>query len=208
MINKFIAFLFSLTVIVSCDKPASEKQQQFSQPFSQMLVYPKKNRIEPFKLSAHDQTIFDASAFQGYWNLIFMGYTHCPDVCPTTLLDLNRIYEKISPEYQRKFRIIFLSVDPGRDSLQHLSGYISHFNDRFIAVTGQKKQIDSLVLSLGGIYTQNKENEAYYSVDHSSRIFIVNPAGERYGMITSEAMHNKDKSRLISELNQLALLKK
>jgi protein SCO1/2 len=172
-----------------------------------MLVYPKKNKIEHFELIKHDTQVFNENNFTDRWNLIFVGYTNCPDVCPNTLTDITNIYKKIKPELQKKFQIIFFSVDPKRDSPEHIGKYIDYFHDDLVGITGDKPEIDKLVASLGGIYSLNTEEGEYYSVDHTARIFIVSPKGERYGIVSSESMHNKDKSILINELESMAASK-
>lgn len=202
-LSYFIVIFFCM-VTVGCGGSEENQHVQFSQPFSQLLIYPKKNKLPKFQLFKHDQTVFNESNFQGRWNFIFMGYTHCPDVCPITLLDLDKIYQQISTDLQNQFQFVFLSVDPKRDTLEHMASYISHFNDDFVGITGDKKEIDVLVQSLGGIYTLNEQEGEFYSVDHSSRIFIISPYGERFGIITSEAMQNKGKSLLVEELSELA----
>ncbi|WP_444995963.1 SCO family protein [Aliikangiella sp. IMCC44359] len=200
-----IIFIFGITMVVSsCNENSTSQTNKIESNFSQLLVYPKKNPIRGFTLSRHDKQPFDYSNFLDRWNLIFMGYTNCPDVCPMTLSDITKIYNQITPELQKNFQIIFLSVDPVRDNLEHMAKYLDHFHSDFVGVTGEKQQIDNLVSVLGGIYSINTEDEKFYSVDHTARIFIVSPKGERYGIISSEAMHNKDKSQLIKELNLLA----
>ncbi|MET1256714.1 SCO family protein [Aliikangiella maris] len=200
MIKKILWASMLLTMLNACDGIFQAKAPEFTQ----LLVFPKKNPVAGFSLSKHDGERFDTKNFTGHWNLIFIGYTHCPDVCPMTLTDITNIYKNIDPELQKHFQIIFLSVDPKRDTLPHLADYIEHFHDDFVAITGDKNEIDKIVSVLGGIYHINDEDEKYYTVDHTAKIFIVSPTGERYGIITSEAMHNKDKSNLVKDLNRLA----
>ncbi|MCW8877276.1 MAG: SCO family protein [Kangiellaceae bacterium] len=199
---KFLSIFILIAMMVGC----SENQKPVE--FKQLLVYPKKNLLGSFEIKSHDDNSFNRQSFEGKWNLIFIGYTHCPDVCPLTLTEITKFYQQIPQEIQKEFQIIFLSVDPKRDTLEHLAGYIEHFHSDFVAVTGEKEEIDKLVYSLGGIYSINNEDENYYSVDHSGRIFIVNPKGERFGIISSEAMHAKDKSSIAKELSLLPTLGK
>lgn len=193
-----LVFVFLSFFLSSCSQEAPE--------FKQLLVYPKKNPLPEFKLTHHSGSEFTKKSFKGKWNLIFIGYTHCPDVCPNTLTDIDKFYSKIPAELQSKFQVILFSVDPKRDTQKHLASYISHFNDDFMAMTGEKSEIDKLVKALGGIYTINSESEEYYTVDHSGRIFIVNPQAERFGIISSEAMHSKDKTLLVEDLTALSKL--
>ncbi len=195
-------FIVSLTfALFSCSDSNQQSQNKSQQqPFESMLVYPEKRQIVDFNLIKPDLSVFTQDDFKGYWNLLFLGFTNCPDVCPTTLTDLTNIYKKISPELQSKMRILFLSVDPARDTPQHIGSYLDYFHKDLVGITGEKIEIDKLVSAIGGIYTINSEEGEFYTVDHSARIFLINPKGERYGIITSEAMHNKDKSLLVKEL--------
>lgn len=203
MKNYLLRFLL-LTIfpglLMSCQKEA----KQLDKKLQSIFVYPKKNPIKSFKLSSQKQADLDNSLFDNRWNLITMGFTQCPDICPDTLTKLTQIYNQLSPEMQKKYQVIFLSVDPKRDSVKHLSDYLSYFHEDFVGITGNKKNIDLLVKSLGGLYTINSESEEYYTVDHTSRIFVVNPKGERFAVISSEAMENKDKAKLVEELEFIA----
>lgn len=199
---KLFTVLFIFALITGC----SDNQKPIE--FKQLLVYPKKNLVTPFEIRNHKNKPFNQQSFSGKWNLIFIGYTHCPDVCPLTLTEMTKFYQQIPQELQQSFQVVFVSVDPKRDTVDHLAGYIEHFHSDFVAATGQKEEIDKLVYSLGGIYAINDEDENYYSVDHSGRIFIVSPQGERFGIISSEAMHAKDKSPIAKELALLPSLGK
>ena len=202
-IRLLVIFLLA-GLLLACSDNSSQRGQQFEQPYSQMLVYPKKNPITNFSLSQHDKTQFGPQNFQGRWNLLFMGYTHCPDVCPITLTEMHHVYAALPTELQKKFQVIFLSVDPKRDTLEHIAQYIDHFHQDFVGVTGEKEEIDKLVRALGGIYALNSEDEQYYTVDHTARIFIISPEGERFGIVNHEAMKSASKDKLVEELSVMA----
>lgn len=207
MLKIELVFIVLLSLLLSaCDGAVTENEKnksKFQQPFKTMLVYPKKNTISDFKLVLPDLAVFNQNNLRGKWSLLFIGYTNCPDVCPTTLTDLTNIYNKIAANLQEQTQVIFLSVDPERDTPEHLGQYISYFNDDFVAITGDKLEIDKLVRTLGGVYAVNKSEGDFYTVDHSARIFLINPLGQRYGMVTSEAMLNKDRTLLVKELHDM-----
>jgi len=172
--------------------------------FETLLIYPKKNPIVDFVLTDHTQAQFTNNEFKNYWNLIFIGYTNCPDVCPNTLNQMVQLYNSMELSVQQKYQFIFLTVDPERDTPEHLDKYLDYFHDSFIGLSGNKEVLDPIVKSLGGIYSLNKEEGEFYTVDHSSRIFIVGPAADRYGIIESGALKSKDKSQLLNDLSLLA----
>ncbi len=172
--------------------------------FETLLIYPKKNPVFDFTLIDHLGNKFNAEHFKGRWNLIFSGYTNCPDVCPNTLNQMTQMYQLMEPSTRDKFQIIFLSVDPLRDTPEHLKQYLDYFHQDFIGISGEKSQIDGLIKSLGGIYTINQQEGEYYTVDHSARIFIVGPKAERYGILDAMAVKSKNKNQLVNDLTELA----
>ena len=185
------------------DKKA-EESNKIDNRFETLLIYPKKNLIPSFEFKDHNSSLFSNQDFKGYWNLIFIGYTNCPDVCPNTLNQMVQLYNSMAVDTQNKFQFIFLTVDPERDTPEHLKSYLDYFHESFIGLHGEKESIDPIVRSLGGIYTLHKEEGEFYSVDHSSRIFIVGPNADRYGIIESTALKSKDKSQLRDDLTLLA----
>ena len=169
-----------------------------------LLIYPKKNLLAEFSLIDQSNAQFSNNEFKGYWNLIFTGYTNCPDVCPITLNQMTQLYHLMAQETRDRFQFIFLSVDPMRDTPEYLKQYLDHFHQDFVGISGEKSQIDVLIKSLGGIYSINKDEGEFYTVDHSGRIFIVGPNAERYGILDSSAIKAKDKSQLVKDLVILA----
>ncbi len=172
--------------------------------FETLLIYPKKNRLPAFQFVNQDNHSFTNENFLERWNLIFIGYTNCPDVCPNTLNQMTQLYNSLDVETQKKFQFILLSVDPERDTPDHLKNYLDYFHEDFIGVSGDKTQIDKTVKALGGVYSLNKEEGEFYTVDHSARIFIVGPEARRYGIMESSSIASSDKSTLVKELTLLS----
>lgn len=172
--------------------------------FETLLIYPKKNRLPAFQFVNQDNHSFTNENFLERWNLIFIGYTNCPDVCPNTLNQMTQLYNSLDVETQKKFQFILLSVDPERDTPDHLKNYLDYFHEDFIGVSGDKTQIDKTVKALGGVYSLNKEEGEFYTVDHSARIFIVGPEARRYGIMESSSIASSGKSILVKELTLLS----
>ena len=173
--------------------------------FETLLIYPKKNRLPAFRFVNQDNHFFTNENFLERWNLIFIGYTNCPDVCPNTLNQMTQLYNSLDVETQKKFQFILLSVDPERDTPDHLKNYLDYFHEDFIGVSGDKTQLDKTVKALGGVYSLNKEDGEFYTVDHSARIFIVGPEARRYGIMESSSIASSDKSTLVKELTLLSM---
>ena len=179
------------------------KKESINDQLKTLLVYPKKKDLLEFELWDFNQQKFTKSNFKNKWNLIFICYTNCPDVCPNTLNDLTHLYQALSKDLRNNFQFIFFSVDPMRDTPERMKAYLDNFHDDFIGISGKKDQVDSVVHQLGGLYSLNTEEGDYYTVDHSGRIFIVDPEGRRFGILKSDVLQSQDKSILVNELESL-----
>ena len=143
-------------------------------------VIPNPRPLKPFLLTDHKGEPFSNAELQRHWTFIFFGYTHCPDVCPTTLATLNqaaRLLQKDQPEHAPRF--VFVSVDPERDSLERLADYIPYFNANFLGVTGEQTALQKLTGQLGVLYRKVTEEPAAssYLMDHSASVVLTDPQG-------------------------------
>jgi len=131
---------------------------------------------------------FTNASLKGKWSLLFIGYTYCPDVCPTTLADLDRVYPSLTNDQKTTTQVVFISVDPNRDKAEELADYVHYFNPNFIGVTSSHQQLWPFVAQLGLIYSLVEEGEtsAYYLVDHSASIVLINPEGKLHATFRSE----------------------
>ncbi|MCH1929951.1 SCO family protein [Shewanella sp. A25] len=146
------------------------------------FIFPEDLDIVPFELVDQHQQPFTNANLQGKWSLFFIGYTFCPDVCPTTLNRLAAAYpelSKIAP-----LQVVFLSVDPKRDTPDKLLTYVNYFNADFKAVTGEQTQIFPLTRSLGLTYAMVDDGDSY-QVDHSASYVLVSPLGTRVAVFKS-----------------------
>ncbi len=147
----------------------------------QPLLLPEPRLLKAFSLTDHNGQPLDLEQLKGQWTLVFFGYTHCPDICPTTLGILKGLVSKLKEqaEISADTRILFVSVDPKRDTLPHLKEYINYFHKEFIAATGERQEIDKLARSLGAIYMFDGDTEgADYIVNHSASVALIDPRGE------------------------------
>lgn len=114
------------------------------------------------------------SQFQDKLVLVFFGYTHCPDVCPTTLLALKRAYEALSPAEQARVQVIFVSVDPKRDPPGVADHYAKAFNPAFLGLSGSEEAIRQAAQALGVYYQVSQyRGPEDYLVDHTATTFVV-----------------------------------
>ncbi|MDP5292805.1 SCO family protein [Oceanimonas sp. CHS3-5] len=139
-----------------------------------VVVYPEPRPLKAMALTDAEGQPFTEQRFQDHWSLVFVGYTYCPDICPTTLSDLARIYPELT-RLSDKTQVVFVSADPGRDTPERLKAYTAHFNPDFIAATAEHAQLMPAVQQLGLIYGVHERGEQDYLVDHSASIALINP---------------------------------
>jgi len=129
-------------------------------------------------LMRSDGAPFQLNDLQGKIVLIFFGYTSCPDVCPTTMAELKTALDKIGPEKADLVKVVFVTVDPQRDTPQRVQEYANHFNEEFIGLSGQESSL-AKVWSDYGIYREVADGSPAtgYLVDHTARITLIDQEG-------------------------------
>ena len=147
------------------------------------FVLPILDDLPEFTLQDQSGELVNADTFRGQFDLVFFGFTHCPDVCPTTLQLLatarKQLLESGSDDLPR---IVLVSVDPERDTPDLLSQYVNYFGDDNLGVTGDLSEIKKLTSALG-IYFEKVPNSASddsdnYTINHSAAVLVINPEGQ------------------------------
>ncbi|NOQ68985.1 MAG: hypothetical protein GQ573_02560 [Gammaproteobacteria bacterium] len=145
------------------------------------VLRPDFKLLQPFKLTDHNNTVFDEKRLQGKWSFVFFGYTSCPDVCPATLFVLSSVHGLLLDESGSStddMQVVFVSVDPARDTTNKLADYVTYFNKDFIGTTADKTEIEKLARQFGAGYIFEEETSAgVYNVSHTSAIFLIDPTG-------------------------------
>lgn len=152
-------------------------------PELESVILQEPQPLQPFTLTSHEGTPLTLEQLKGHWTLLFFGYTHCPDICPTTLAVLKGVAQKLDsePALADSTRTLFVSVDPKRDTPQHLQQYITYFNPAFVAATGSKSEIDNLTMQVGAVYMfEGDTSRDDYIVNHSATIVLIDPQGRFY----------------------------
>ncbi len=150
----------------------------------------------PFTLTDHLGNAYTREQLSGGWTVVFFGYTHCADVCPTTLSTLARVEKHFANRREAEHpRFVFVSVDPKRDMITTLRNYVAYFSPTLVAVTGSPSELRVLTQSLGSDYTYRNratrvsvdaESSAGgddYLVEHSSDLHVFAPDGTQVGLI-------------------------
>jgi protein SCO1/2 len=131
-----------------------------------------------FALTRGDGSSFQLSAMRGDIVLLFFGYTSCPDVCPTTLAGLNQALEKIGEDDAARVKVIFVTVDPDRDTPERIQTYVNHFNPGFIGLSGAETDLSKVWNEYGVIREiVDGPSAAGYIVDHTARVTMIDGDG-------------------------------
>jgi len=141
--------------------------------------------LPPFALET-PAGVLDATALQGRWSLVFLGFTHCPDVCPTTLAELGKAEKLWSAQLpaEKQPRIVFVSVDPERDSAEITAKYARYFSPEAIGATGKPEALTKFAASLNMVFAKSPVDEdGNYSVDHTSWVALLDPQARLAGFI-------------------------
>ncbi|MCH4268865.1 MAG: SCO family protein [Brevundimonas sp.] len=131
----------------------------------------------PFTLTDQDGQVVDQSILEGKWSLVFFGFTYCPDYCPTTLGVLNAVQERMGDK-AKDLQIVFISIDPERDTPQMLKDYLSSdgFPDDVIGLTGTPEQVAQVAREYRAFYQKVGEGEGY-TMNHGLTVYLMGPDG-------------------------------
>lgn len=143
--------------------------------------------VTDFRLVNHRGEPFTGEDLEGQWTLLFFGFTHCPDICPTTLGKLSRVHALLEEDgIGADLQTVFVTVDPARDTPGRLEDYVTSFRDDFIGVTGPLNEIDVLAADLGISHERHDDGDGdEYSVDHGTAILLINPEGRFQALFSS-----------------------
>ncbi|WP_045727160.1 SCO family protein [Xanthomonas sp. GPE 39] len=155
-----------------------------------VTLYPQPRALPEVHLRQSDgSALMLPSALKGHWTLLFLGFTACPDVCPTTLAILARAQTQWQtiPDSVRP-RVLFVSVDPQRDTPTRLGEYVHAFHKDTLAATADVPELERFATSLGFVFqkvpgTHFAQNPNDYSMDHSAAIAVLDPQGRQAGLI-------------------------
>ena len=159
-----------------------------------VTVYPQPIQLSEFELTDQFGNPFTEENLSGYWSILFLGYTNCPDICPLTMAELKQFYQRLDdPEIKDDLRIVLVSVDAERDTPETMANYVNSFNREFIGLSGDYDSISKLASqvfvahSVAGKMPDHSEHaddaDAGYLIEHSSHLTIFNEAGELQAIV-------------------------
>lgn len=173
--NLFVAIALALTILAGAY--VASRSQVPPAPAT-ALVLPAPNPVPEFSLLNQRGENVDQTVFEGQWDLVFFGFTHCPDICPATLQVLATAKNTLAESgRQRLPRIVLVSVDPERDTPEILGEYISYFGEDNLGLTGTLEEISKLTGGLGIYFEKQSTDGEDYAVDHSAAVLVIDPEG-------------------------------
>lgn len=158
---------------------------------------PQPRPLADFALVDHRGRALGLRDFEDRWTLVFTGFTHCPDLCPATLTLLAQVRSQLP---QESLRILFLSVDPGRDGPEQIAGYLAHFGQGLSGATGTPAQVEAFSAQLGLAQLRNPGAGGDYTVDHSAALVLIDPRARVAGYFRPP----HDAAALVADLAALA----
>ena len=150
------------------------------------ILWPYPPKLNEFFLIDKDDQPFTLDDFKGRWSIIFFGFANCPDICPSTLMEMSKAEAKLRafPEFGQSGQLIFISVDPDRDTPSILKTYTSHFSSNLQAVSGGRDELRIIAKSVGAIFLKVDSEKNNYSMDHSAGIFFISPDATLFSVLT------------------------
>lgn len=188
--------------------PAPNSTEQIALEGS--LLYPAGRPIPGFSLQRADGSVLDQTALAGRWTLLFIGFTHCPDVCPTTLALLAEVHRQWpnaggsadagpAPAVPAP-SVLFVAVDAERDTPAKAQEYASFFHPDFVGASGTPEQLEAFTRNLGLVFMKTPLEGEQYTIDHSSSLAIINPEGQLAGVMRPPL----DARRIAADMRTLA----
>ncbi len=197
----------------------SERQNEVELREIGVTVYAEARTLSDFRLLDQQGEFFTKDDFQDHWNLVFFGFTHCPDICPLTMAELAQFYDGLDFSQDVKPRVFLVTVDPGRDNPESMAAYLANFNEEFIGLSGDPDQIAQLAAELYVGYGEADESEVAatshdhdpshnaavetndsYQIEHSAHIAVIDPQGDYYAVMRAP---HRDRD-LVSAFRQIA----
>jgi protein SCO1/2 len=150
------------------------------------------------RLTDHHGRVRTLADFRGKVVTIFFGYTQCPDVCPTALSDMSTVVQQLGPDGD-KIQVLFVTVDPERDSPALLAEYVPVFDERFLGLHGTPEQIAEVARDFRIFYRKSGDLDGHYTIDHSAGTYVFDPQGR----LRLYMRHAEDPAKVAADIGAL-----
>lgn len=149
-------------------------------------ILPAGNELPQFALLDQHGAPADRAVFTGQWDLVFFGFTHCPDICPATMTLLAQVRRTLESQGREPLpRLVLVSVDPERDTPEAMATYLGYFGNGNLGLTGDVGEIRKLADALGIFFEKSAVADGNYGVDHSAVVLLINPEGRLRALFTA-----------------------
>jgi protein SCO1/2 len=168
-----ILYFYFPSAIGKFQDPVARESSRVSEP----------RQLKAFSLTDHLGRTYDNQRLQGHWTFMSFGYTSCPDICPTTLTIMGEVSNQVrAQKHHAPFQVVFVSIDPERDTLERLAEYVTYFDPEFLGVTGTQAELQPLTRPLGILYQRvdTQDSAMGYVIDHTASIILIDPQGRFY----------------------------
>lgn len=197
--------LLALITLTGCERAAEPLRLEAATVLNPGKALPEF-QLKQWDAEREQEVDFSAGGLKGRWSLFFFGYTHCPDVCPTELYTLSGMMRKIEKSGDGSSvtapQVVFVSVDPQRDTPESLQQYAGYYHPLFVGATGEQVEVDRLSRAMGAMYERvyymdgrqlmiDEEEgvpeglENSYLINHTASIFLINPKGELHAILST-----------------------
>jgi protein SCO1/2 len=166
---RYLYLILTLLTLTACEPP------KLPSPFHAADVSAQYGQVD-FKLTDHNGKPRTLAEFRGKVVALFFGYTHCPDVCPTTLADQAQVMKLLGKDAD-KVQVLFVTIDPERDTTALLAKYVPFFDPRFLGLSGDAQATAQVAKTFNIVY-QKQPSKTGYNMDHSAGTFLIDPQGK------------------------------
>lgn len=153
----------------------------------------------PFRLASARGGTVDSADLLGKPYGVFFGYTHCPEVCPTTMYEMSKALTTVGGE-AKDFRLFFITVDPERDTAPVLADYLANFDPRMEALVPTMEELPAIAQKFRAIYQKVPTSDGSYTMDHTATVFLMG----RDGKLVSTVGYNESPENRVAKLRKLA----
>lgn len=166
------------------------RQPSRSAPLPQELqgiVQTQLRGLPEFLLHDYNGQPIGPAWFRGQWTFVFFGYTHCPDICPTTLYTMQQVRRQLehAPDLLADTRFLFITLDPARDTPEILKDYVQHFDPSFLAASADQPTLDRLTAAMNVVYAiDQRPGQDNYIINHSAAILLIDAQGRYHARFT------------------------
>ncbi|MBQ0777079.1 MAG: SCO family protein [Pseudomonas sp.] len=168
-------------IVHKVTRPVALDREQLSQ--SGIFLFDSPRSLPEVEMLSAAGGSWGKQDLVGQWDLLFFGYTFCPDICPTTMADLKQLVDALPETSAEQLQVTMVSVDPNRDTPEQMQQYLGFFKAGFHGATGNPEELAKLARALSIAYIEPDTSSENYLVDHSGQVVIVNPEGQYVGFL-------------------------